>query len=227
MVVVVIIALGAGAASMGLGALTKTNLRSACVKLLALSRFAYHRALTQGTTVRLTLDLDQGTVALSEAVGRVSLVRSDAPLREEAAREDEGGDPGAALDAWETARMRIETPDVLTLPPSPFQPISTPTGKAIERFSAQPVGDNIRIVKVTVAHEAEPRESGKTDLFFFSSGLTQHAVIQLSDPGESIFSVEIHPLTGRGTVHNVPYEPEVLLDDPTERDDSKSQLEDR
>ena len=89
------------------------------------------------------------------------------------------------------------------------------------------MGDDIRIVKVIVAHEEEPREHGKTDLFFFPSGLTQHAVDPAaSTADDTIFSVEIHPLTGRGTVYNAPFEPEVLVDDPSKRNDEASELED-
>ena len=227
MVVIVIIAIGASAASVGLGTITKTNLRSACVRLVALSQYGYHRALANGTTVRLTLNLDDGTVELSEAEGRVSLVRSDAPLREEAARDEDRGDPGAAVDPWALAKAKVEKPiDELKFPPSGFSAIKGDNGKPIKRFAKHPVGDDIKIAKVVVAHEEEPRERGKTDLFFFPSGLTQHAVIQLRDRNDTVYSVEIHPLTGRGTVHNVPFEPEVLIDDPSKRNDEASELED-
>lgn len=231
MIVVVIIALGASAASLGLGSITRTNLKSACVRMMALARYAYHRALTNGTTVRLTLDLGRGTFGLSEAYGRIALVRSDAPLRERAAEDEDRGDPGAGLDAWEMAKARLDKPledfNELKLPSSPFEAITTPSGKPMERFKTQPVGDNVRIVKVIVAHEADPKTEGTTDLFFFPSGLTQHAVIQLADRSDTIFSVELHPLTGKGTVHDAPFEPEVLMDDPKERNDNASQLESR
>jgi general secretion pathway protein H len=228
MIVVVIVALGASAASLGLGSITRTNLRSACVRLMSLSRYAYHRALTNGTTVRLSLDLGRGTFGVSEAHGRIALVRSDAPLRE-AAREDddEGPDPGAGIDAWSLARLRVEKPDEQRLPSSPFEALTNPSGKVMDRFKTQPIGDNIRIVKVIVAHEAEPKTEGSTDLFFFPSGQTQHAVIQLADKGDTIFSVEIHPLTGKGTVHDAPFEPEILMDDPNQRSEEATQLEDR
>lgn len=232
MVVVVIIALGASAASVGLGSITRTNLKSACVRMMALARYAYHRALTNGTTVRLNLDLDKGTFELSEAYGRITLVRSDAPLRERARdKDDDGRDPGAGMDAWEMARARLEKPlddpNELKLPSSPFEAISTPSGKPMARFKSQPVGDDIRIVKVIVAHEADAKTEGTTDIFFFPSGLTQHAVIQLADKTDTIFSVELHPLTGKGTVHDAPFEPEVLMDDPQERNEKASQLESR
>jgi general secretion pathway protein H len=234
MMVIVIIAIGSTAASLGLNSLTKANLQSACVRLAALSRYAYHRALTQGTTVRVTFDIDNGTFAVSEAHGRITLVRSDAPLRTEAERarkneEDdeakESEESGAAVDPWEAARQRIERPDTLVLPSSPFAQLTTPSGAPIKRFSTQPIGDDIRIAKVIVAHEVAPRDQGKTDLFFFPSGLTQHAVVQVVDKNGIIYSVEIHPLTGRGKIHNAPFEPEVLMDDASKRNEQASELE--
>ena len=227
MIVLVIIGLGASAASLGIGSITRTNLKSACVKLMSMSRYAYHRALTNGTTVRITLDFSRNSVAVSEAFGRISLVRSDAPLRTKASRDDDGKDPGAGVDAWALAKARLEKPDELVFPPSPFEPLRGPSGKVMERLKTQRIGEGIRLHKVIVAHEAEHKTEGVTDLFFFSSGLTQHAVIQLADKNNAIFSVEIHPLTGKGTVHDVPFEPEVLMDDPTERNERASQLEER
>jgi general secretion pathway protein H len=220
---------------LGLGSLTKANLQSACVRMISLTRYAYHRALSQGTTVRITFDLENDTFAVSEAHGRVTLVRSDAPLRTEAARakEDErdedaeSDESGAGVDPWEAARQKIERPDTPTMPRSPFSTLLTPGGKPMARFQKQPVGDDIRIAKVVVAHEAKPREEGKVDLFFFPSGLTQHAVLQLIDRNEIIYSVEVHPLTGRGTIHNAPFEPEVLMDDRSQRNEEASELEDR
>ena len=225
MVVVVIIALGASAASMGLGSLSRANLKSASVRLMALSRYAYHRALTRGTTVRISLDFESNTFEVSEAHGRVSLTRSDSPLRTEAARS-EAGDPGAAIDPWEAARARLAEPDALPVQLSPFSPITTESGTPISRFKRQPLGDGIRIVKLVVAHEAEPRTTGTADVFFFPGGHTQHAVIQIADKNDTIFSVEIHPLTGKATIHSVPYEPEVLMDDPDERNERASELDD-
>lgn len=238
MVVVVIIAIGATGASMGLGSLTKANLQSACVRLASLTRYAYHRALTQGTTVRVTFDLDRETFSVSEAHGRITLVRSDAPLRTEAVRalRDKNGDrdkddrneeSGAAVDPWELARQKIEHPDVELLPPSPFSQLSSPSGKLLTRFNTQVIGDDIKIQKVIVAHEATARDEGKTDLFFFPNGLTQHAVVQLSDRNDIVYSVEVHPLTGRGIIHNTPFEPEVLMDDPSQRNEDATQVEDR
>lgn len=231
MIVTVIIAMAAAGMSMGLGALTKSTLRSATVKLASVTKFAYHRALSHGTTVRLTLDFEAGTFSVTEAEGKVTLARSDDSVREEAIDDKDREDPGAAVDPWEAAKARLAQAesgsDELDFGSSPFGPITTKDGKAIKRYGGQPLGNKIRITKVIVAHEADPREEGVTDLFFFPGGMTQHAVIQLSDSTDTIYSVEIHPLTGQAKIHLVPYEPEVLFDDPEARDDEASEAEDR
>ena len=124
----------------GLGSITKTNLRSACVRLVSLSQYGYHRALANGTTVRLTLNLDDGTVELSEAEGRVSLVRSDAPPREEA---------GATMTTAATQvqpstrgrwpKPRSKSPSTSSsLPPSGFSAITSDNGKPLKRFAKHP-----------------------------------------------------------------------------------------
>ncbi len=45
--------------------------------------------------------------------------------------------------------------------------------------------------------------------------------IQLSDGREGVFSVEVHPLTGRCTIHAGEYEPRELIDDPEQPDFSE------
>jgi hypothetical protein len=226
MVVLAIIAVAASGMSIGLGALTRTSLRGSCMQLASVGRYAYQRALTRGTTVRLTMDFEHNTFSLDESEEPITLVRSDDKVREQIADQEEGGDPGAALSPWELAAKKLENPDALHYAPPPFSPIQSASGKTIKRFTNQELRRGVRFARVIVAHEEEPREEGRVDLFFFPNGTTQHAVIQLEDSSETIYSIELHPLTGKAQMHDVPYEPEVLLDDPTEDVDDTSELED-
>lgn len=204
MIVVLIIAIAATAMSFGFGALTRTRLRSGCVKIMAASRYAYNRAVSQGTTTRVLLDLDGNTLSIEEAHGRVTLARAGDPRREERSEEDT-----AAVDPWSAAQQRLEKTMRPSFGQSPFRPISTEGGEAISRFQPHPVGDGIQILRMLVPHEPEPRDAGKGAIYFFPHGMTEHAVVHLSD-GNSVYSVEIHPLTGRGKVHTFPFEPEPI-----------------
>ena len=71
--VVTIIAIVVTGATFGLGAITRTRLRSSSFKVMSAAKFAYSRAITQGTTTRLQFDLDQNTMAVEETETPVTL----------------------------------------------------------------------------------------------------------------------------------------------------------
>jgi hypothetical protein len=174
------------------------------------ARFAYSRSLTQGTTTRLHFDLEKNTMAVEETDTPVTL----------ATDEQLESDAGQAVDPWDLARARLEKPLSPIEPSSPFQPIRNQSGKALKRYTAQPVGDGISIHALITPHETDGRTDGEGSVYFFPGGLTEHAVIQLSDSSDTVYSVEIHPLTGDARIHNFAYEPLDDLDDEGEVRDS-------
>ena len=209
-VVIAIIAVVVTGATFGLGAITRTRLRSSAFKVMSAARFAYNRSLTQGTTTRLRFDLDKDTMAIEETLTPVTLATTEQ-------LEDEDGQ---AVDPWDLARARLEQPLTPVKPTSPFQPIANQNGKVIERYTAKPVGDAVSVHALITPHETETRTDGEGSVYFFPGGLTEHAVIQLSDAGDTVYSIEIHPLTGNARIHNFAYEPLDELDDEGEVEDS-------
>lgn len=209
MIVVIIIALAATGASYAFGALERTQLRSACMRIGAASRYAYNRSISQGTTVRLVFDLEQDTMGFEEAHGRVTLARRDDPRRLDIA-EGEDGEDVTAVDPWAAAQARLED----TLRPSfGASPFSAIEGR---RFATAPLGNGITIERLITPHDPEPRTRGQGSIHFFPGGQTEHSVIWLSDGGDRVFAVELHPLTGRARVYNHAFEPDELLDDSGE-----------
>jgi len=218
MVVVIIVALAAGTVTFGLRALTRANLRSACMRVTAASRAAYGRALSQGTTVRVVLDFEKNEISIDEARGALTLARNDDHARE----EQEGADEDrAAVDPWEAARANLATTLRPTFGASPFGAIQNDEGEPLRRFAPRPLSDrgDIRVVRLFVPHEPAARESGRGAIHFFPNGRTEHAVVQLTDDGgDTIYSVEIHPLTGRATIRTTPYEPRDMSEDADDED---------
>ena len=208
--VIAIIAVVVTGATFGLGAITRTRLRSSAFKVMSAARFAYTRSLTQGTTTRLHFDLDKDTMAIEETLTPVTLATSEQ-------LEDEDGQ---AVDPWDLARARLEQPLTPVKPTSPFQPISNQSGKVIERYTPKPIGEAISVHALITPHETETRTDGEGSVYFFPGGLTEHAVIQLTDSSDTVYSVEIHPLTGNARIHNFAYEPLDELDDEGEVEDS-------
>ena len=220
MVAIVIVAVVSTGVTYGMGLLMRTSLRSACMKILAASRFAYTRSVSHGATVRVVLDLDQGTLAIEEAHGRVALARSSDPTRAavEAGREDDApDDDGAGVDPWAAAEASLARTQRPSFGASPFAPIANDEGETIERYAPHPLGRGIRLRRLTVPHEPEPREHGRGAVYYFPGGRTEHALVQVTDGREDVYTVEIHALTGRGSVYTRAFEPREPDDEGTER----------
>lgn len=209
MIVVLIVAVAATGLSVGFGALTRTHLRSACMRVAAASRYAFNRAISQGTTVRLAFDFSTHQMSFEEAHGNITLARVDDERRLDIEEGGDGAD-AAGVDPWAAARARLED----TLRPSfGASPFTTLEGS---RYQPSELADGVEIERLITPHEAEPREEGTGHVYFFPNGQTEHAVVWVTDGGDRVFSVEIHPLTGRARVREGPFEPEELLVDGDE-----------
>jgi general secretion pathway protein H len=267
MVVLLIIALAVGGIGFGAGALTRSDMRSSAQTLVAASRFAYSRAVTQGITARLVLDFEKRTIQVQETTGRVvlqrddasgsGLHREDAPELDPDAGEDDvaapvmmpsmtggaagggmglgGGDMSAGGMTGMTGGLLggllgggmgggISDPFLAAMASGSAGDVTG--GKAgyrgprfgpSEGASGEPrdLEGDISFRKVFSPHEKEPREEGRAYVYFFPGGVTEHAIIQLTDNDEQeehVYSIEIHPLTGRAVIHDSELEPEEELD---------------
>lgn len=217
-IVVVIIALGASGLSFSMGALTKAALRGGAGKLASAMRYSYNRAVMKGTTVRVSFEVPGSTFSIEEAHGAVTLTRAEDERNEPT---DEGAEPIAAADPWAAAQSRIGDALKPNLGASPFSSLSDSEGKAISRYTNVSLGRRVQIVKLLVPHHPDPLEQGAGAVHFFAGGMTEHAVIHLSDGGDTVYSIELHPLTGRSKIRPEAYEPREFLDDPEEKDISE------
>lgn len=78
---------------------------------------------------------------------------------------------------------------------------------------------NAKFQKVYTPHSPHPIEEGKAFIYFFPGGVTEHSIIQVSDGDERIYSVEIHPITGRAVIHTEEVEPAENLDELQEAEE--------
>lgn len=193
LIVVVIIVVASTGLSYGLGAVTRTKLRGACMTYSAAARFAYHRAVSQHKTVRIRLDFEQHAISLEEAHADVTITRDD--------EDDETEEDDAAVDPWAAAAARLEGTLGASLGRSGFQPIADGDGNILERFQPRPL-DGVRIGRLMTPHESDPRESGVGYVYFFAGGRAEPAVVQFVDSSDRVYSVSLHPLTGRPSISN-------------------------
>lgn len=219
LVVLAIMVLAASGVSFSVGALARANLKAAAGRLGAATRYAYNRAVTHGQTTRLHFTLPGNTFSIEEAHAGVTLATKKDREDQEAPGAE--GIQGGAIDPWAAAQARVAQPLAATVGASPFTGIADADGKAIKRYNEVSLGRDVQFLKLIVAHEPEPLTEGDGAVHFFAGGHTEHAVIQLGDGHGAVYSIEIHPLTGRVKVYPEAYEPEDLLDDPDNQDVSE------
>ena len=278
MIVVIIMALIMGGVGLSIGATSRVKLRSSCVTLMAAVRYAFSRAVTQGTTVRLVLDFEGRTMHLEEATGRVVLNRADETgegLKRSADEEQEreeieeqrnsflnlsgtsssgssssmgsgmgmgggldgiggmggmsglgmlgGGLSGDSQDAFGEGLVMDDAfyaslDSSFRGNPLGYEP---PTFKALpgKRGKPRPLEGDTIFKRVFTPHEYGEREDGRAYIYFFPTGLGEHAFVQLSDGEDRIYTVETHPLSGKSYFYNEEREPEEELDELEDADE--------
>ncbi len=96
-----------------------------------------------------------------------------------------------------------------------------PTFKALEgkKGKKRELQGATRFLRVHTPHNPSAIEEGKAYIYFFPRGISEHVIVQLASGDEAVYSIEVHPLTGRADLHNFELEPEEALDELQEADE--------
>ena len=191
MIAIVIIALASAGMTYAVGALTRTKLRAGAMRVVAAARYARHRALTNGTTTRVVIDLDASMISIEETAGAIGLAD---PNREGGSSSDE------AVNPWESAAALLAHPDQPTLGASSFGPITDGEGNVLSRFLERPI-EGCSVREFRSPHEPSPREHGRVSFYYFPNGTGEHTYVVLSDSNDNKLTVELDPMAARGRIH--------------------------
>jgi general secretion pathway protein H len=221
LVVMSLVALVVGSATLGFRTLIKSDLRSSASKLAASIRYLFDRASTTGKVHRLVLDIDKGRYWAEVSQDRFIMDggRETAETRErlakKLAKEDEDTkrreDEKAGLEEMQKRYM-----------PDEFRP-KRAQFSAFREMVVKPVdlkGGGV-ITDVFTPRLAEPLAAGRAYVYFFPLGMSEAAIIHLADKSrESKYSLIVHPLTGRVQIKNT------YVDPPIERqfDDQQKEI---
>lgn len=96
-----------------------------------------------------------------------------------------------------------------------------PKFKALEgkKGEKRELQGSTRFLKIFTPHNPSVVEEGKAYIYFFPRGISEHSIIQITNEDEIIYSIEIHPLTGRAKLHSFEVEPEEELEELQEADE--------
>ncbi len=207
LIVIAIIGVAVAGVTLGVNSLGRNKIRRAAVRIASGARFAFHRAVTQGSTVRMAFDLEAGTLGFEEGHGQIVLAR-DVESEDEDLDEDL-----STVDPWAAAQARLDQTIVVNSGRSAFAPITRDDNHPDPRYRSRGL-DGVLITRLITPHETEPRESGKGYVHFWSHGEGENAIIQVeTNDGDYVYTVEINGLTGASRIFPYAYEPDELEDE--------------
>ena len=219
MVALMVIALIASIGVKGFRAVTKSDLRATTAHLSGAIRYLFDRASITGKYHRLVIDLTEGKYWAEVSDDRFyapneAESQSDRKKRESdeaAADEDErkrlekqqnayGGGSVSAGSSFDLAKLEV----------GEFRPRRARFA-AFKETALKPVSlKKLKIRSVYTPRMTEPVTSGRAYLYFYPLGQTEPAIVTLTDAtGESVYSLVVHPITGRIRIYNTEVLPPV------------------
>ena len=202
MIVMVLIALVVGSAAVGFRSLAKSDLRASASKMAGAVRYLFDRASTTGKIHRLVLDIDKGRYWAEVSDDR--FVMAGGRETEESRKKEADR---LAKEAEEAAKREGEKSGLDAMQarykPEEFRPRRA-RFDAFREMVVKPVDlQGALITDVFTPRLAEPLEAGRGYIYFFPLGMTEAAIVHLTDKKrEAVYSLVVHPLTGRVQIKN-------------------------
>jgi general secretion pathway protein H len=182
-----------------LGNVMDSNFRATASRLAATIRFTYDLAARKSETFRVVMDLDEKAYWVESAGSHALLDRGKAKVSSGKSSDDE------ARESRFVTRSFIESGDMWKPKARPSYTAST--GPFTQKVT---LPEEIVFQGVWVAHQTDRVTAGKAYLYCFPTGLTERAVIHLTNGDKDVYTVWVEPLTGKVSVY--PYFVEVPED---------------
>lgn len=197
-----LIALVVGSVGAGFRALAKSDLRSSAAKMAGAVRYLFDRASTTGKVHRLVLDMDKDRYWAEVSDDRFIMAggrETEASRKLEADKLAKEAEDAKKLADEKTGLDEMQA----RYKPEPFRP-KRARFDAFKEMVVKPVDlKGALIADVYTPRLAEPLEAGKAFIYFFPLGMTEAAIVHLSDKkGDTVYSLVVHPLTGRVQIKN-------------------------
>jgi len=210
LVVLAIVGILAGLSIRGLRSLARSDLRASVSHLSGAIRYLFDRASTTGQYHRLVIDIETGRYWAEVSDDMFYLPRdpeTESSAKKLAALESELDQKQARQKEMAQAAGDVDMSKVL---PMDFRPKKARFG-AFKETNLKPVTlKNTEVMDVFTPRVADPVTKGRAYIYFFPLGQTEPAIIHLSDPTQqTIYSLVVHPITGRVRIYNSYIEPPI------------------
>ena len=225
MVALMVVALIATIGVKGFRTVTKGSLREGSAHMSGAIRFLFDRASITGKYHRLVIDLNEGRYwaevsddrfyapnqAESESDRQKREAKEDAAEEEERKRQEKqqllyGNSSSSSSSSGASSSSSF---DMSKMEVGEFRPRRARFA-AFKETALKPVTlkKEVRIKSVYTPRMTDPVTAGRAYLYFYPLGQTEPAIITLTDKsGESVFSLVVHPITGKVRIYNVEVRP--------------------
>ena len=210
----------------GFRTVTKGSLREGSAHMSGAIRFLFDRASITGKYHRLVIDLNEGRYwaevsddrfyapnqAESEPERRKREEKEDAAEEEERKRKEKQQllyGSSSSSSSSSSGASSSSSFDMSKMEVGEFRPRRARFA-AFKETALKPVTlkKEVRIKSVYTPRMTDPVTAGRVYLYFYPLGQTEPAVITLTDKsGESVFSLVVHPITGKVKIYNVEVKP--------------------
>ena len=204
MIALVIVALITVVTVKGLHSFAKTDLRATATRMAGSIRYLFDRASTTGRVHRLVLDFDNGKywaeVSDDQFIMGAGKETEESRKKEaeKIAKEEEVKREAAEKEAF-FGGSQIPSRYM----PKPFIPKRAKfegfRETAVKAFTLK---SGVVLSDIYTPRLVKPLTEGKGYVYFFPMGMTEAAVIHLSDGKDTFYTLVVHPLTGRVSVKN-------------------------
>ncbi|HEY6477777.1 MAG TPA: prepilin-type N-terminal cleavage/methylation domain-containing protein [Polyangia bacterium] len=225
LVVILVMALIATIGVKGFRTVTKSNLRESASHMSGAIRYLFDRASITGKYYRLVIDLSDGKYwpevsddkfyapnqAESEADRQKREDKEAAADEEERKRQEKqemlygngnssSGSSSASATSFDMSKLEV----------GEFRPKRARFAAFKETALKPVVLKKVKIKSVYTPRMTEPVTTGRVYLYFYPLGQTDPAIITLTDPtGESVYSLVVHPITGKVRIYNQEIQPSI------------------
>jgi general secretion pathway protein H len=204
MIALVIVALITVVTVRGLRSYAKTDLRSTATRMAGSIRYLFDRASTTGRVHRLVLDFDSGKY-WAEVSDDQFIMGAGKETEESRKKEAEkiAKEEEVKREAAEKESFFGGSQIPSRYMPKPFIPKRAKfegfRETAVKPFTLKA---GVVLADIYTPRLVKPLAEGKGYVYFFPMGMTEAAVIHLSDGKDTFYTLVVHPLTGRVSVKN-------------------------
>jgi general secretion pathway protein H len=217
MIVVALVGLVMTVAVRGVRSLTKSDMRTSAVKMAGAIRYLFDRASTTGRIHRLVIDFGQGRYWAEVSDDRFYIPHErETDLQRETAAEKQAKEDEDQKkreeEAQGQAQAGTEPPqyDIAKYQPQEFQ-AKKARFAAFKEMAVKPTPvKGAKISGLFTPRLAAPMNTGRGYIYFFPLGMTEAAQVYLSDEDQkNVYTLVVHPLTGRVQIYNRYVDPPV------------------